>query len=130
MQTNTVASPDKSLEPLYTLEVAVELIPMVSKSSLQQFLFRHKLEFPPHYKRVSWYEVRMLPLSEIVKIREMTILKRGESRYERWGAADAKPEKFAVKTGLEKYENSPKHVKTQSNGTPLARIMRLASAAR
>src|SRR5687767_15083705 len=74
-------SPKEMLEPMVTLQVAAELIPMTSVSALYQFLFHHKDEFPPRYKKVRWYEIRMLTHSEIVKIREMTLISWEDSRY-------------------------------------------------
>lgn len=59
------------LEPLYSLKVAVELIPMASMNALYQFLGRHKAEFPPLYYGNGCRMKRMLRRSELVRIREL-----------------------------------------------------------
>jgi hypothetical protein len=71
----------QSIEPLYTLAVAAELIPFPSTTALSQFLFRHKNKFEARYRRTRWYEVRLLTESDILRIREMTLLPKSESRY-------------------------------------------------
>ena len=72
-----VASVYDRIEPLYTLRVACELIPMPSIGALYQFLMRNKAEFPARYHRSRdpWpfgAEIRFLTESEILRIREMT----------------------------------------------------------
>lgn len=68
-------------EPLFTLAVAVEMIPMPSISALYVFLARYKAEFPGRYRKTRWYEVRLLSQSEILRIREMTTHGFAKSRY-------------------------------------------------
>lgn len=72
---------EKTVEPLYSLAVATEMIPMPSITALRMFLFNHKEQFPGRYRRTRWYEQRFLALSEIKKIREMTFHGLGESRF-------------------------------------------------
>lgn len=55
------------LEPLYSLEVASELIP-VSMNSLQVYLHRHAGDFPPRYHAENGK--RVLFKSECIRIRE------------------------------------------------------------
>lgn len=71
------------IEPVYSLRVAAELIPMVSAPALRMFLRTRRDIFPPRYKRVGIREVRILYENEILRIREMTFLSAGESRYGR-----------------------------------------------
>ena len=62
-----------ALEPLYSIEVAAELIP-VRKNTLEVFLHRHKDEFPVRMHTGEMRaSVRMLTESECLKIREMMI---------------------------------------------------------
>ena len=62
------------LEPLYTLAVACELIPMPSLRALSMFLWKHRDEFPGRYRAcVKGRRQRLLSLSEAKRIREMTI---------------------------------------------------------
>jgi hypothetical protein len=61
------------LEPLRSLAVAVELIPMRSRMALYTFLHNHQEEFPPRYMPGRLKPVRMLYDSEIIKIREMLL---------------------------------------------------------
>jgi len=82
-----------SLEPMVSLEVAVELIPMTSRAALYQFLHHHKSEIPRHYKRIGWREVRMLTMSEIQKIRDMTIKSTG--RYTERAPSPGRPRKLS-----------------------------------
>src|SRR3970282_2577276 len=72
---------DKSLEQLYTLEVAAELIPFPSYAALVLWLGRHKSEFPGRYRfthkpgqRLGSVPQRMLTHSECVRIRKMTVV--------------------------------------------------------
>ena len=62
-----------ALEPLYSIDVAAELIP-VRKNTLEVFLHRHKEQFPTllHTGSVGM-PIRMLTESECLKIREMMI---------------------------------------------------------
>src|SRR5438309_1047616 len=77
-----------AIEPIYTLQVAMELIPMPTASALYQFLSRHKDEFPGRYRRshvngenARNIQERVLTESEIVRIREMTIIDSTRSKY-------------------------------------------------
>jgi hypothetical protein len=67
--------PLDALEPIYTLAVACELIPMPSMPALYQWLHNHKEEFKPRYRQGGGRHrpQRMLLESEILKIRAMTI---------------------------------------------------------
>ena len=72
-----------AIEPLYSLAVACELIPMPTMASLYIFLSKHPNEFPGRYRRHGGphiarrgFETRLLTESEILKIREMTILNK------------------------------------------------------
>lgn len=98
-----------SLEPLYSLEVAAELIPMTSIQTLYVFLGKHKDKFPARYRnggavpvngRMMARQQRLLSESEIIRIREMVIFGRDKSNYANRG---------------------------RDLGSPIARIMRLAS---
>lgn len=71
----------KSIEPLYTLKVAAELVPMPSIPALDQFLNRNKPEFPARYRRTRWYEERLLTESEILKIRAMLVYDQSDARF-------------------------------------------------
>lgn len=125
-------SAQHTLEPVYTLEVACELIPMPSKQSLEQFLHYHKDLFVPLYRPMRWYRVRMLSESDCIKIREMTLFsgKRNGMGYNPFleriretGAPVAASGKSSYKSGLAK---RPKTVAPA--GSPLARILRMANA--
>jgi len=77
-----------AIEPLYSLKVACELIPMPTIASLYQFLSQHRDEFPGIYRRHGGpsiarcgYETRLISESDILKIRDMTLHDLGESRY-------------------------------------------------
>lgn len=78
-----------AIEQLYSLQAAVEIIPMVSAAALSQFLSKNKAHFPrPRYKRIGGpkvrqggYEIRMLTETEVLKIREMTLMDETTSRY-------------------------------------------------
>ena len=62
------------LEPLYTLAVACELIPMPSVRALSMFLWKRKEQFEGRYRRyVGSRSQRLLSLSEIKRIRDMTV---------------------------------------------------------
>ena len=62
------------LEPLYTLAVACELIPMPSVRALSMFLWKHRSEFPGSYRTcVRGRRQRLLSLSDVQRIREITI---------------------------------------------------------
>lgn len=68
-----------ALEPLYTLEVAIELIPMSSMQSLYVFLSNHRDEFPARYRWSSRYTPqRILTRSECERIRAMTVLEASD----------------------------------------------------
>lgn len=70
------------LEPLRSLAVAAEMIPMRSMNSLYQFLLRHKAEFPSRYFHgKQGKQVRMLYDNEIKKIREMLLIENGDDKY-------------------------------------------------
>lgn len=90
---STAALPT-TLEQLFPLSVAVELIPMPSISALYQFLMKHRSEFPTRYRttqgKFGGIEQRLLTESEIMKIREMTIHGMEESRY-RFATRGRKP---------------------------------------
>ena len=70
-----------AIEQLYPLQVAAEVIPMSSVHALYMFLGRNQKEFPGRYQKVGSSEVRLLSESEILKIREMTITGKAESRH-------------------------------------------------
>jgi len=76
-----------AIEPLYTLRVAAELIPCPTIGALYQFLWHHKAEFPPRYRKLHAHEVRLLTESEVLKIREMTLLTDDRSWHLRASAA-------------------------------------------
>ena len=61
------------LEPLYTLKVAAEMIPMRCLQSLRSFLFSHRTDFPPRYRRAPRGYVRLLSLSECHRIRAIVV---------------------------------------------------------
>ena len=76
-----------AIEPLYTLRVAAELIPFPTAQALYMWLWRHKAEFPPPvYRRGRGIEHRLLTESEILKIREMTLLTGMDSYHGRQSA--------------------------------------------
>lgn len=110
----------KELEPIYPLKAAVVMIPMPTMSALYNFLQKHKEEFPDYKGRVEGgpkrkrggVELRFLSLSEIKKIREMTIFGWEDSRYNRPDAAKRGPK--------------PK-IKIKAN-SPLAWIVQKATA--
>jgi len=60
------------IEPIYSLRVAAELIPMQSVSALYQFLHKNKSQFTARY-RVGKPPERVLSENEILKIRSMVI---------------------------------------------------------
>jgi len=60
------------IEPIYSLRVAAELIPMSSTNALYQFLCKHKSQFTARY-RIGRPPERILSESEILKIRSMVI---------------------------------------------------------
>lgn len=61
------------VEPLFDLMVAAMLIPM-RVGALRTFLWRHKAQFPPRYRRSGHGRIRMLSASEIRAIRERSII--------------------------------------------------------
>lgn len=88
-----------AIEPLVSLEVACELIPMPSMGALYAFLNRNKAQFPGIYRRsggphiaARGFEQRFLTETEILKIREMTFHSKSESRFANAGrpASNAK----------------------------------------
>lgn len=66
-------APAMPLEPLYSSRVVAEMVPFSSLSALHMFLHRHKDEFPGRYRRTGVYEQRLFTLSEIIKMRNMTV---------------------------------------------------------
>ncbi len=89
VHTNPAAPPAAgNIEPLYSLDVACELIPFPSKPALYNFLSNHRAEFPGLYRRQGGttmarcgFEQRFLTESEILLIREMTLHDFAHSRY-------------------------------------------------
>jgi hypothetical protein len=71
-----------TLEPLYTLKVAAELIPFVHVGALADWLYRHRHEFPAHEMPIGRRFLRVLSLSEVSRIRSMRIA-QGQLRRER-----------------------------------------------
>ena len=70
------------LEPLRSLTVAVELIPMRSKQALYMFLHYHQEEFPARYMNTFFgKQTRMLYDREIRQIREMLLIEDGSDAY-------------------------------------------------
>lgn len=114
------------LEPLYSLEVACEMIPMPTITALYQFLSRNKEQFPGRYRRSGGrgkvpIEQRLLTLSEIVRIREMTVHDKSESRFTRSGRPTGR---FTNTTKV-----TPKQPKRTYTGSgPFAHVLRKAYA--
>jgi hypothetical protein len=65
-----------TLEPLYTLKVAAELIPFVNAGALRDFLWKHRDQFPSKIMPIDRKFVRMLSHSEIITIRAMRLTLR------------------------------------------------------
>lgn len=61
------------LEPLYTLRVAVEMIPFPSLTALTSYLGRHADEYPPRYRRARRGYVRLLTLTECARLRAAVV---------------------------------------------------------
>ena len=90
--TNDVITELPEIDRPVTLEVAVELIPMISKQALYNFLGKHKDLFPGRYQKIGGqniaavgYEVRVLKMSEIAQIQKMVLHGKAESRFARAG---------------------------------------------
>jgi len=66
---------ESSLEPMFGIAAAAEMIPFPSVRALYIWLGRHKAEFPPRYRARGSFRGRhrMLLLSEVERIRAMTI---------------------------------------------------------
>jgi len=62
-----------ALEPLYTLAVAVQLIPFTSTRYLREWLYRHRDEFPRRYQIIGFRRARLLSLSECQRIRAYVV---------------------------------------------------------
>ncbi len=76
---STICPTCKIPEPLFDLETARMLIPMVSVNALRVFLSKHKEEFPPRYRRSTAYYrsmKRLLTASEIERIRSYYVIER------------------------------------------------------
>lgn len=85
------------LEPMVSLEVAAEMIPMTSKAALYIWLYRNPVwnKAHRHYKSLGFKgEVRMFTLSEIQEIRDLTI--HTESRYQRRRGHGGRPRRGVV----------------------------------
>jgi hypothetical protein len=71
------------IEPLYPMNVAVEIIPFPSRAALDEWLRSHAAEFPPaRIRKYGWTKKRMLTQSEIFRIREILMkpYSRGSGR--------------------------------------------------
>lgn len=123
-----IADSDKSLEQLYTLEVAAELIPMPSIGALYQFLHKHKEEFPPLYRMThipggGTVDVRFLSHEECIRIRALTFKMTTHARKSGPGAG--RPRKIGNRYEL---DSTPiKHTSKPYSG-PLAGIIRRATS--
>jgi len=62
-----------AIEPLYSLDVACELIP-IARTNINNILIKYKDRFdPPRYNALSHGQARMLTETECLKIRELVI---------------------------------------------------------
>lgn len=117
------------LEPLYTVDVAAEIIPFPNKQALLAWLSRHKGEFPARYRlthqpgqHAGSVPQRMLLHSELVRIRAMQ-LKHYDLSYR-----GRKPGNGAHRVG-NRYELGTRQPVSRSGRTvagPLAGIIRRA----
>ena len=65
-----------AIEPLYSRDVAAELIPM-SASGLDKILARYAEKFPPRYQMEGQVGIRVLTESEVLAIRDI-VIKNGQ----------------------------------------------------
>lgn len=81
------------IEPLFSMEVACELIPFPSMSAMYGWLNRHREEFPARYQKTRpgggkrlQKHMRMISHSEILRIRDIRLIEgRRNSQYARAG---------------------------------------------
>jgi hypothetical protein len=90
-------------EQWWTIEAAVEVIPMSSRAALYSFLALHKDKFPARYRRIGGrhvarrgFQVRFLTESEIIKIREMTTIYTARNPTGRRGMAGRPPKRSSI----------------------------------
>jgi hypothetical protein len=62
-----------SVEVLYSLPVAAEMIPFSSLAALHIWLSAHKVDYPARYRRLGNREIRLLSESEVLRIREEVV---------------------------------------------------------
>ena len=67
------------IEPLYSLEVACELIP-ITRGNMMNLLFHYSDRFPARYNQEVHPAVRMLTETECLEIRNI-IIKLGNGKY-------------------------------------------------